>query len=288
MPGSGSSVNDLRSLKPQAEFSPSTLKQSRELPKPNPRLHNLTRKLGRRKVILDLEPGLILLDAKEERFLLMLQRLNCLVADGITVGDLVDQRDNVWVIHPATLFRVFLKILLDLHSEKSSFQIVRLGNMPGRQFIDLNEDTDSMNSSDNSNHEKNGKKAKRGRPKGARNKKHKPPTKVVALRGDLEDAAYIAGLLAKGRIFSKMGLSDAQILRQALEEYIAARDPQSNKSVNKNNRQAPQRSESTPAAAEPIKSVNKNIQIADQSPDSDKQARKPITWVPGRRPGGEG
>jgi hypothetical protein len=76
---------------------------------------------------------------------------------------------------------------------------------------------------------------RRGRPRGSRNRTHNAGTTVVAIRAEVSDAVRIHGLLAKGRLFSRMRLTPAQILVQALDEYIAGREPQRNKSVNKFN-----------------------------------------------------
>lgn len=85
------------------------------------------------------------------------------------------------------------------------------------------------------------KPPRRGRPKGSRNIAYKPESRSVSVRAELDDATAIEGLLAKGWMLARRKLAKGQILRQALEEYVAAREPQRNKLVNKFN-QPPGRS----------------------------------------------
>jgi hypothetical protein len=75
---------------------------------------------------------------------------------------------------------------------------------------------------------------RRGRPKGSCNQRHKAETVIVSYRLTPAEARLIEALLAKGQLRTRMRLSAAQIILQALEEYDAARDPGANKPVNKN------------------------------------------------------
>ena len=63
----------------------------------------------------------------------------------------------------------------------------------------------------------------RGRRRGSKNKVRKPKTETLTLRGESDDFRVIEGLVSSARLRSRMKLKPTQILRQALEEYEAAR-----------------------------------------------------------------
>ena len=74
---------------------------------------------------------------------------------------------------------------------------------------------------------------RRGRPRGSRNQSHKPATTTVSVRAEEADARRITGLMAEGWLINPR-LTHAQIVLQALEEYVASRRPNRNISVNNN------------------------------------------------------
>ena len=66
-------------------------------------------------------------------------------------------------------------------------------------------------------------KSKRRRPR-----THQDETRTLSVRGERQTILNIQAHIAQGVMLSRMGLSDAQVLEQALAEYVAARDEHRN------------------------------------------------------------
>ena len=62
---------------------------------------------------------------------------------------------------------------------------------------------------------------------------HEGPTSTLAIRGESDTIATIRSLVARGVLLSKMSLTDAQVLEQAMSEYVEARSDHRN-CANKN------------------------------------------------------